>query len=55
MPRSCANAPMAQIGKDYYEDLSSERFAELIEDLRNGSAPVPGPQNGRFSVEPPSV
>ena len=49
---ACANAPMAQIGKDYYEDLSSERFAELIEDLRNGSAPVPGPQNGRFSVEP---
>ena len=40
---ACANAPMAQIGKDYYEDLSSERFAELIEDLRNGSAPVPGP------------
>ena len=27
---ACANAPMAQIGKDYYEDLSSERFAELI-------------------------
>ena len=32
---ACANAPMAQIGKDYYEDLSNERFAELIEDLRN--------------------
>ena len=49
---ACANAPMAQIGKDYYEDLSNERFAELIEVLRNGFAPVPGPQNGRFSVEP---
>ena len=49
---ACTNAPMAQIGKDYYEDLSNQRFGELIEDLRNGSAPSPGPQNGRFSVEP---
>ena len=49
---ACTNAPMAQIGKDYYEDLSNQRFGDLIEDLRNGSAPSPGPQNGRFSVEP---
>ncbi|MDA9672233.1 NADH-quinone oxidoreductase subunit NuoE, partial [Paracoccaceae bacterium] len=49
---ACTNAPMAQIGKDYYEDLSNERFEELIEEWRNGSAPSPGPQNGRFSVEP---
>ena len=32
---ACANAPMAQIGKDYYEDLSNDGFEELIEDLRN--------------------
>ena len=49
---ACTNAPMAQIGKDYYEDLSNQRFGEVIEDVRNGSAPSPGPQNGRFSVEP---
>ena len=49
---ACTNAPMAQIGKDYYEDLSNQRFGEVIEDLRNGFAPSPGPQNGRFSVEP---
>jgi len=49
---ACTNAPMAQIGKDYYEDLSNQRFGEVIEDLRNGSAPSPCPQNGRFSVEP---
>ena len=49
---ACTNAPMAQIGKDYYEDLSNQRFGEVIEDLRNGSAPSPGTQNGRFSVEP---
>ena len=49
---ACANAPMAQIGKDYYEDLSGSRFEELLEQFRGGNAPVPGPQNGRFSVEP---
>ena len=49
---ACTNAPMAQIGKDYYEDLSNQRFGEVLEDLRNGSVPSPGPQNGRFSVEP---
>ena len=49
---ACTNAPMAQIGKDYYEDLSNQRFGEVLEDLRTGSAPSPGPQNGRFSVEP---
>ena len=26
---ACANAPMAQIGKDYYEDLTEERLARL--------------------------
>ncbi len=25
---ACANAPMAQIGKDYYEDLTAERLRE---------------------------
>jgi len=49
---SCANAPMAQIGKDYYEDLTAERFGEIIEELRAGKVPVPGPQNGRFAAEP---
>lgn len=49
---SCANAPMAQIGKDYYEDLTSERLGEIIDDLAAGRVPVPGPQNGRFAAEP---
>ncbi|QDC09408.1 NADH-quinone oxidoreductase subunit NuoE [Oceanicola sp. D3] len=49
---SCANAPMAQIGKDYYEDLTAERFGEIIEELRAGKVPVPGPQNGRYAAEP---
>ncbi len=49
---ACANAPMVQIGKDYYEDLSPERLAEIIEELSAGRVPVPGPQNGRYAAEP---
>ena len=49
---ACANAPMAQIGKDYYEDLTAESFAKLLDDLAAGKVPQPGPQNGRFASEP---
>lgn len=49
---ACANAPMAQIGKDYYEDLTTERMAEIIDELAAGKVPVPGPQNGRYASEP---
>nr|WP_134726537.1 NADH-quinone oxidoreductase subunit NuoE [Paracoccus luteus] len=49
---ACSNAPMAQIGKDYYEDLTAEKLAGLIDALAAGQVPVPGPQNGRFSSEP---
>lgn len=49
---SCANAPMAQIGKDYYEDLTPQRFAEILDELAAGKVPVPGPQNGRYAAEP---
>ena len=51
---ACANAPMAQIGKDYYEDLTAESFAALIDDLAAGKVPTPGPQTGRFASEPAS-
>ncbi|PZO65964.1 MAG: NADH-quinone oxidoreductase subunit NuoE [Paracoccus denitrificans] len=49
---ACSNAPMAQIGKDYYEDLTPLKLAELIDALALGQVPVPGPQDGRFSSEP---
>ncbi|MDU9002653.1 NADH-quinone oxidoreductase subunit E [Sedimentitalea todarodis] len=49
---SCANAPMAQIGKDYYEDLTVTRLGEIIDELAAGKVPVPGPQNGRYASEP---
>ena len=49
---ACANAPMAQIGKDYYEDLTAERLREILKELAEGKVPVPGPQNGRYTSEP---
>ncbi|ETA53039.1 NADH-quinone oxidoreductase subunit E [Ponticoccus alexandrii] len=49
---ACANAPMAQIGKDYYEDLTAEKLGALLDDLAAGKVPQVGPQNGRFASEP---
>ena len=49
---SCSNAPMVHIGKDYYEDLTADRFAEILDELAAGKVPVPGPQNGRYGAEP---
>lgn len=49
---SCSNAPMAQIGKDYYEDLTVQRLAEILDELAAGRVPTPGPQNGRYACEP---
>ncbi|MDI3335025.1 NADH-quinone oxidoreductase subunit NuoE [Defluviimonas aestuarii] len=49
---ACTNAPMAQIGKDYYEDLTAESLSKLLDDMAAGKVPVPGPQNGRYASEP---
>ena len=49
---ACVNAPMAQINKDYYEDLTPENFARILKDLKAGRAATPGPQNGRQTSAP---
>ena len=49
---ACANAPMVQIGKDYYEDLTAESFERLLDELEAGRVPQPGSQTGRFASEP---
>lgn len=49
---ACANAPMVQIGKDYYEDLTAEKFGWILDELAAGRVPTPGPQNGRYASEP---
>ena len=49
---ACTNAPMIQAGKDFYEDLTVERFSEILDQFAAGDVPVPGPQNGRYAAEP---
>ncbi len=49
---ACTNAPMVQIGKDYYEDLTPEKLEGILDELLAGRVPVPGPQNGRYAAEP---
>lgn len=49
---ACTNAPMAQIGKDYYEDLTADGFAKMLDEMAAGKVPTPGPQNGRYASEP---
>jgi NADH-quinone oxidoreductase subunit E len=48
---SCVNAPMIQVVKDTYEDLTPESLEKIIDDFAAGRAVKPGPQNGRhFSM-----
>lgn len=49
---ACANAPMVQIGDDYYEDLSPERLSALLDDLKAGKDIAAGPQTGRQGSTP---
>lgn len=44
---ACVNAPMVQIFKDTYEDLTPDSFNTLIDDIAAGREVTPGPQNGR--------
>ena len=49
---ACVNAPMVQIGDDYYEDLTAESFGRILDDLAAGKKPKPGPQIDRQLSEP---
>ena len=49
---ACVNAPMAQINKDYYEDLTPESLTHILAELKAGREPKPGPQNGRQGSAP---
>jgi NADH-quinone oxidoreductase subunit E len=42
---------MVQINYDYYEDLTAERLAKILDDLAAGKEVAPGPQiDRRFSA-----
>ncbi|CAD6222305.1 GSCOCG00000904001-RA-CDS [Cotesia congregata] len=50
---ACANAPMLQVNDDYYEDLTPETTKEIINKLKVGERPPPGPQKSqRFAADP---
>ncbi len=49
---ACCNAPMAQINDLYYEDLTPDSLARILQDFRAGKTPAPGSQVGRRSSEP---
>ena len=49
---ACVNAPMVQINKDYYEDLTPKSLERVLTDLREGREVRSGPQDGRHSSEP---
>lgn len=44
---ACVNAPMMQIGDDYYEDLDSGTTEKVLDALAAGDTPKPGPQSGK--------
>ena len=51
----CANAPLVQIGSDYFEDLDKDSFEKLIDDIEKDNTPIPGSRVGRFSSEPTNM
>jgi NADH-quinone oxidoreductase subunit E len=53
-PGACVNAPMIMIGDDTYEDLTAQRFEEIVEAFRvgNGQSIKPGTQIDRMFSAP---
>jgi NADH-quinone oxidoreductase subunit E len=49
---ACVNAPMVQIFKDTYEDLTPQSFEKLIDDLAAGRKVKVGPQIDRHMAAP---
>ncbi|HVN01074.1 MAG TPA: NADH-quinone oxidoreductase subunit NuoE [Caulobacteraceae bacterium] len=49
---ACANAPMAAINDDYYEDLTPQSLKELLAEFRGGRTPPPGSSLGRQATAP---
>ncbi len=49
---ACVNAPMMQINDTYYEDLDARSTEAILDALKRGETPRPGPQNGRTTSAP---
>jgi NADH-quinone oxidoreductase subunit E len=46
---ACVNAPILQVDDDYYEDLDEARCGALLEALKRGERPRPGPSIDRLN------
>jgi hypothetical protein len=44
---ACVNAPIVQINDDFAEDLTSDNFIKILEDLKDGKSFKVGSQIGR--------
>ena len=51
---ACVNAPMMQINKDYFEDLTPDSLKTLLNKLKSGIGVKPGPQSNRQFSAPAS-
>jgi NADH-quinone oxidoreductase subunit E len=51
---ACVNAPMMQIWKDTYEDLTPDSFNKVLDGFAAGNPPKPGSQSGRQFSAPMS-
>jgi NADH dehydrogenase (ubiquinone) flavoprotein 2 len=45
---ACVNASVVQINDNYYEDLTSKDIEDIIDKLKAGKIPKPGPTSGLF-------
>ena len=49
---ACVNAPVVQINDDFYEDLDEARLKKVLDALKRGETPKPGPQVDRQTSAP---
>lgn len=49
---ACVNAPVVQIGDDYFEDVDAASMGKILDALKRGERPPHGPQNGRTHSAP---
>ncbi|KAI9104845.1 thioredoxin-like [2Fe-2S] ferredoxin-domain-containing protein [Phlyctochytrium arcticum] len=49
---ACVNAPVLAVNDEYFEDLTPETTNKILDALKKGDTPKPGPQSGRQNCEP---
>lgn len=49
---ACVNAPVIQVGDDFYEDLDPASTEQLLDALARGETPKPGPRIARQTSAP---